>query len=100
MKITLILSFALLTLFVSSPISQAATGIDEVTSLRSKLRATVEHMALNEESEASQSHWLLINEVPWKWDESALVFSGSFVNTNYKRLAPSADDKNVINFDF
>ncbi|MFN7310850.1 MAG: hypothetical protein ACK5T0_05720 [Vampirovibrionales bacterium] len=100
MKIALTLAFTVLTLLASSSISQAATGIDEVTSLRSKLRATIEHMDLDEATEATQSHWLLINNVPWKWDESALSFSGTFVNTNYSKLHPKDDNKNVINFDF
>jgi hypothetical protein len=60
-------------------------------------------MALDEkevEAPTVQAHWLLVNDVPWKWDESALVFSGSFVNTNYKKLVPENGKNSVINFDF
>ncbi len=103
MKHSLVLSFAIFSIvfnLIFSPASQAVTGIDEVTSLRSKLHATIEHMDLDEGTEEAQAHWLLINNVPWKWDESALVFSGSFVNTNYKKLVPKEDKKNVLQFDF
>ena len=99
----LVITLGLLSVLVnlsSVPSSHAVTGIDEVTSLRSKLHATIEHANLELSSEEPKAHWLLINDVPWKWDDSALLFSDSFVNTNYDYLNPEKGDQKVIEFNF
>ena len=92
MKNSLVFTLAVVALFSSTAVSLAVTGIDEVTSLRSKLHATVEHVTSDAVTEEDQAHWLVINQTPWKWDESALELSASIVNTNYQQTNANHGD--------
>ena len=85
MKSSFVFTLAVIALFSSTALSLAATGIDEVTSLRSKLNATVEHVSSDAVTEEDQAHWLVTNQTPWKSDDSALDVSASFVNINYQQ---------------
>jgi hypothetical protein len=87
--------------------AQASTlGIDEVTSLRAKVHAEIEHANTEETSNlnSTKSHWLLVNDTAWKWDESALSISEEMVNTHYDKKPPhdfdNDDEKNTLKFDF
>ena len=99
--------FAVGTVVANGGQAQASTlGIDEVTSLRAKVHAEIEQANTEEMSNlnSSPSHWLLVNDTAWKWDESVLSISEQMVNTHYDKKPPrdydGDDEKNTLNFDF